>query len=405
MFSGRTFTVSDTTILQIGNFLSNTSEQGMKIVCAPDSFKESISAAEAAKAMAAGVADANRRAVVEQCPVGDGGEGTLDALRSALNGRLVDVEVTGPLGEPLNASFFIAENGRTGIVELAQLSGLALVPCDQRDPTKTTTFGTGQLIAAAIDDGCTEIIVCIGGSATCDGGTGIVQALGVKFFDHDNQLIEKPLTGGSLTTIARFERANKLPAIRVACDVTNPLLGENGAAAIYGPQKGATPDQVAQLDSALAHLASLPGVDNKIAELPGAGASGGAGFGLAAFCDAKLEPGIDLVLDILQFDERCRHANLVLTGEGRLDAQSLNNKATIGVARAALKHSIPAIAIVGATGKGAIECLINGGENGALRNYRSLSMRFGKERAMNDTANCLREITAEIVREFVAANQ
>lgn len=377
----------------------------MKIVCAPDSFKESISAIDAATAIAEGVAAANRRVVTDRCPVGDGGEGTLDALLLALNGKAVPITVTGPLGRPLHASFGIAGDGTTGIVELAQASGLAHVPADRRDPTRTTTFGTGELIRAAVDERCTTVIVCIGGSATCDGGAAIAQALGVRFFDQNNRLIQEPLTGASLSTIARFERPANLPDIRVACDVTNPLLGPTGAAPTYAPQKGATPQQVHQLDAALKHLTTLPGIDSDIANLPGAGASGGAGFGLAAFCNATLERGIDLVLDAVQFHQRCKNANLVITGEGRLDAQSLDGKATIGVARAALKHNVPTIAIVGATGRGAVECLINGGENGALRDYRSLSMRFGRERAINDTANCLRELTADIVRDFVNANQ
>ena len=375
----------------------------MKIVCAPDSFKETLSAAEAAGAMARGVRDANRRAVADQCPVGDGGEGTMDALLAAMAGRRIEAKVLGPRGEPLTAAFGVTGNGTTGIVELAQASGLALLPIERRDPTQTTTYGTGQLIRAAAQHGCDRVIVCIGGSATCDGGAGMAQAMGVKFLDAQRRWITEPLTGGTLLSIARIEKKPRgLPVLRVACDVTNPLLAETGAAAMYGPQKGATTEQVQRLDAALAHLASLTSVDP---QFPGAGAAGGAGFGLVALCDAQLERGIDLVLDAVRFDERCRDANLVITGEGRLDGQSLAGKATIGVARAALRQNIPTIAIVGSTGPGAMDCLIRGGDQGALRDYRSLSYRYGRERAMNDTAERLREMTADVVREFISASQ
>lgn len=375
----------------------------MKIVCAPDSFKETLGATDAVAAIARGVADADPQAEVDECPVGDGGEGTLEALMTAMNGTRHNVVVIGPRGTNVKATFGVSSDQKTGIVELAQASGLALLPANRRDPTLTTTYGTGQLIQAAVDEGCTTVIVCIGGSATCDGAAGLAQALGVQFLDSAGNRIAEPLIGGTLQTIASIKPPEKkLPNLRIACDVTNPLLGVNGAAAIYGPQKGATQQQVAQLDDALAHLASLTNLDP---QFPGAGAAGGAGFGLVAFCNAKLERGIDLVLDAARFDERVRDADLVITGEGRLDGQSLAGKATIGVARAALRHNAPTIAIVGSTGQGAHNCLIRDGVNGALYDYRSLSDRFGRDRAMNDTAAALRELTAEVVREFINAHQ
>lgn len=367
----------------------------MKIVCAPDSFKETLTAAEAAASMAAGIADVDPGIVVDRCPVADGGEGTMDALLAALGGTTHAVTVTGPLGEPVEAAYGITGDGHTGIVELAQASGLALIPRDRRNPTRTTSYGTGELVRAAIDAGCKQIIVCIGGSGTCDGAAGLAQAVGVRFYDVHDRLIEQPLTGGSLHTIARIEPAQNLPAIDVACDVTNPLLGPNGAAAVYGPQKGATPEQVQQLDESLARLAALTDIDPKI---PGAGAAGGAGFGLVALCGAQLKRGIDLVLETVRFKQRCRDAELVLTGEGRLDEQSLSGKATIGVARAAGELDIPAIAITGTTGLGYERCLVANG--GPLQRCVSLTRSVGAQRAVDDAHSALREVTRDLISEL-----
>jgi len=373
-----------------------TAQRPVKIVCAPDSFKETLTAAEAADAMAAGVADIDPDIEVDRCPVADGGEGTMDTLLSALGGDQRTIMVTGPLGGPIEATFGITADGGTGIVELARASGLALIPRDRRDPTTTTTYGTGELIRAARQAGCTDIIVCIGGSGTCDGAAGLAQAIGVRFLDRNDALVETPLTGGTLMDIASIEKPDDLPRLRVACDVTNPLLGPNGSAAVYGPQKGANLKQVQQLDDALRHLASLTDVDP---QFPGAGAAGGAGFGLVGLCDAKLERGIELVLDAVGFDQRCRGADVVLTGEGQLDAQSLSGKVTVGVAEAARRLNVPTIAIVGATGRGYARCLIDNG--GALERCVSLSQRVGAQRAMSDAFNALREVTRDVVRASV----
>lgn len=368
----------------------------MKVVCAPASFKESLSAQTAAAAMARGVQRAAPACICNTCPVGDGGEGTMDALLNAMNGKTITARVRGPLGEPVNASFGVVHSQRLGIVELAQASGLMLVPKNRRDPTQTTSFGTGELIRAALKHGCDEIIICIGGSATVDGGTGLAQALGARFFDQAGTLIEQHMTGGMLSSISRVEIPRDLPRIRVACDVNNPLCGPNGAAAVYGPQKGATPEQVKLLEKGLAHLARIVGGDMNH---PGAGAAGGAGFGLMAMCGATLERGIELVLDAINFEDRCRGRTLVLTGEGRLDAQSLQGKACIGVASAAAKAGVPTVAIVGSTGPGAEMC-IDPKREGLLRSYFSLSERFGIERSMHDAEALIELMTQECVRDF-----
>lgn len=367
------------------------------VLCAPDKFKESVSALEAAQAMAAGAQAADTRVQADVCPVGDGGEGTLDSLIAALGGSIERAKVLGPLGEPRQARYGLAADGRTGIVELAEASGLALVPPDRRDPTRTTTFGTGQLIARLARRGCTSIIVALGGSATCDGGTGLAQALGARFYDVSGRLLAEPLTGGALLRIGRCELPTDLPPLRVACDITNPLCGPSGAAAIYAPQKGATPDQVRLLDQGLAHLAAV--VNSQVdadPSMPGAGAAGGAGFGLAAFCGAQLERGVDLVLEAIGFDDRCRVAALVLTGEGRLDAQTLDGKAVGGVAAAAHRVGVRTIAIVGATGPGALACA-DPSRGGFLQRYVSLSERFGETRALREPTVLIQEVAREIV--------
>jgi len=372
----------------------------MRILCAPDKFKGTISAAKAAEAMARGAERVQTPAgpvLTDCCPVADGGEGTLEALITALGGEIRQARVVGPLEEAVDAPWGISRDGATGVVEFAAASGLVLVPPQQRDPMRTTSFGTGQLIALAAEAGCRTIIVGIGGSATCDGAAGIAQALGARFYDDSGRLIEKPLSGGRLMEIARLELPKNLPVLRVACDVNNPLLGKDGAAAVYGPQKGAAPQQLQQLDRALAHLASVVGGDPNTRRF---GASGGAGFGLAMMCRATLEDGIDLILGAIGFEQRCRAADLVLTGEGRLDAQSLHGKACMGVATAAGKLGVPAIAIVGSTGPGAERCL-DASAGGMLRQYISLEAHYGRQRALTETAGLIEKATEEAIDAWI----
>jgi glycerate 2-kinase len=372
----------------------------VRVLCAPDSFKETLSAVGVAKAMAQGAEAAG--AEVDFCPIADGGEGTLDALIVAMAGKLKSVRVLGPLGEPMSAGLGICsadDETLIGIVELARAAGLELVAPDARDPTRTTTYGVGSLIAEAIERGCREIIVGVGGSATCDGGTGIAQAMGARLYNLDG-LITSPMTGGMLTDLVAVEWPSRAydGRIRVACDVTNPLCGPSGAAAVYGPQKGATPEQVELLDAGLRHFASLVGGDPMA---PGVGAAGGAAFGLSTLCGATLERGVDLVLEAVRFPDRCRQADLVLTGEGRLDAQTLNGKAVAGVAAAAQRLGVSTVAIVGATGPGASDCL-DPSKGGHLRSVVSLIERFGVQASMQSPARLITGLAREIVMDELA---
>jgi glycerate kinase len=366
-----------------------------KIIVAPDSFKATLPAVEVADAIAAGVRRVCQSIIVDQCPVADGGEGTMNALIRATGGEVRSIRVTGPMWNDVQARYALMEDHRIGVVEMAEASGLALVPPEQRDPMHATSFGTGELMNCAMSAGCAEIIVCIGGSATVDGGTGMAQASSFRFFDLENLDIEGPMCGAVLHEITRIQRPSIVwPRIRVACDVTNPLCGPNGAAAVYGPQKGASPEQVRLLDEGLAHLAKVAGGDPN---MPGAGAAGGAGYGLVTFFNATLERGIDLVLEAVRFRDRCRGADLVLTGEGRLDAQTLQGKACMGVAEAARELGVPTIAIVGSTESGAEEAV----KRGLLMSYHSLANRYGMERAMRETKALLADLTEEVVRALM----
>lgn len=321
-----------------------------KIILAFDSFKGSASSLQLAEAAAEGV-----RQVFPDCrtvvfPIADGGEGTVEALRSAMHARTVTCSVTDPLGEPLEASYAVA--GTTALIELASAAGLTLVPEEWRNPLHTTTFGVGQLIADAVSRGCRQIVLGLGGSATNDAATGILAALGYRFLDSDGQ--ELPPVGASLAKIAEIDAKNALPALRdvrftIACDVTNPFCGPDGAAAVFAPQKGASAADVAVLDAGMRHYASvlkkLAGRD--IADVPGAGAAGGVAGGLLPFLDASIRSGIDTVLDLLHFDVALEGASLVITGEGRIDAQSSMGKAVGGILARAAKRGVPVVALAG----------------------------------------------------------
>jgi len=324
----------------------------MKIVVAPDSFKGSLPAPEVAGAIAAGVERALPDAAVVRVPMADGGEGTVRALVEATGGRIVRERVTGPLGEPVDAFFGVLGDGRTAVVEMAAASGLPLVPAHRRNPMVTTTRGTGELILRALDCGCRTVIVGIGGSATNDGGAGMAQALGVALLDADGREIGPG--GGELIRLRSIDMSGLDPRVRqakfvVACDVDNPLVGPRGASAVYGPQKGASRDQVAALDEALRHFARViqEQLGVAIAELPGAGAAGGLGGGLVAFADAALKAGVEIVLDAVQFREKARGADLVITGEGAIDHQTAFGKVPAGVARAAKEFGVPVVAVAG----------------------------------------------------------
>ncbi len=328
----------------------------MNIVVAPQAFKGSLSAVEAAGAMARGVRTAAPAAEVLSLPIADGGAGTVRAMVAAAGGSLHETRVSGPLGEPVTAVWGRLPDG-TAVIEMAAASGLALVPADRLEPLRATTYGTGELIGAAFDAGCRTIIVGLGDSATTDGGAGMASALGVRFLDADGGDI--PPGGVGLERLDRVDVAGLDPrlagvTVLAACDVTNPLSGPEGAASVYGPQKGAAPDEVKRLDTALRRYADVVrrdvGVD--IASIPGGGAAGGLGAGLAAFFHAELRSGIDIVADAVGLDEKVRGAGLVLVGEGRLDAQTARGKAVAGIARRAKAAGVPVIAFAGGLGEG-----------------------------------------------------
>ncbi len=333
----------------------------MKIIVAPDSFKECLPAADVARAIAEGLRAAwisagpeDEPLEVVAVPMADGGEGTVETLVAAAGGQLRTVTVTGPLGEPVQAAFGLLADGVTAVIEMAQAAGLHLVPIERRDPARTTTRGVGEVIRAALDAGARHILIGIGGSATTDGGTGCAQALGWRFLDGGGREIGEPMAGGMLGRVSRIDGSGRDPrlagaAIVVACDVDNPLTGPQGAAPIYGPQKGATPQQVRLLDEGLAHMAGLirrdVGVD--VERTPGAGAAGGLGAGLVAFCGARLCRGVESVAQTVDLPGKVRGADLVVTGEGRLDSQSLRGKVIWGVASVARRAGVPVVAIAG----------------------------------------------------------
>lgn len=327
----------------------------MKIVIAPDSFKESLTALEAAQAIEKGMKKVLPDADFIKVPMADGGEGTVQSLVDATGGKIISKTVTGPLGEPVEAFFGISGDEKTAVIEMAAASGLHLVPAEKRNPLITTTRGTGELITAALDYGIEQIIIGIGGSATNDGGTGMAKALGIKLLDSDGNEIADG--GGALANIAAIDVSNIDPrlasvCIEVACDVDNPLTGPRGASSIFGPQKGATPEMVRLLDGNLHHYAEMirRDVGKDIEQIAGAGAAGGLGAGLMAFLSAELKRGVDIVLEATALEAQLKNADFVITGEGKIDAQTVFGKTPIGVAKTAKKHSIPVIAIAGNVG-------------------------------------------------------
>ncbi len=337
----------------------------MRIIVAPDSYKGSVSALGVAEAMERGIHAVFPEADVIKVPIADGGEGTVEALVAATAGRLMHAEVHGPLGEPVRAHWGISGDGTTAFIEMASASGLPLLPKERRDPRITSTFGTGELVKAALDAGLRRLVVGIGGSATNDGGSGMARALGVRFLDAEGR--DLPEGGAALAKLARIDLSGLDPrlakaSILVACDVDNPLCGSRGASAVYGPQKGATPDMVVELDAALGVLANVAtaATGRAIALLPGAGAAGGLGAGMLFFTPASLRPGVSIVLETTGFEALVQAADLVITGEGRTDFQTAMGKAPVGVAAVALHHGVPVICLSGGLGEGADDVLDHG---------------------------------------------
>ncbi|MEA1911558.1 MAG: glycerate kinase [Spirochaetota bacterium] len=326
----------------------------MKILIAPDSFKGSATSRRAAEAIGKGVHQIFPDAELIQIPVADGGEGTVEALTESMNGEIIHTEVQDPLGQVVNAEYGILPD-KVAVIEMASASGLTLIPDNKRNPLITSTYGTGQLILDAMERGCWEIIIGIGGSATNDGGTGMARALGFRFLDSQGQ--ELPEGGGALSDLSDIddsgmdERIVKTKVL-VACDVTNPLTGTEGASHIYGAQKGASASDIQHLDEALGNLAKI--VNSKYCRanenIPGAGAAGGLGYGLMEFCGGELKSGIEIVLDLIKFDSYLDGVDLVISGEGRIDGQSVYGKVPVGIAGRAKKKNIPVLVVVGDIG-------------------------------------------------------
>ncbi len=369
----------------------------MRVVVAPNAFKGCLSAKQAAEAIARGVKAGGHEAVL--APVADGGDGTLDALVAGVGGTIMGTIARGPLGLPVRAHLGILSDG-TGVVEMAQASGLTLVAAGDRDPMRATSYGTGELMRAALSRRPGRILMALGGSATVDGGTGIGRALGLRFLDADGKSL--PDGGGALERLARIDNSKLDPRVTatpivIASDVTNPLLGPEGAARVFGPQKGATPDQVEILERGLAKLAQRLEADlaADVAERPGAGAAGGTGAMLMAL-GGSLRPGVEVVLEALQFPDLLNSADLVITGEGKLDRQTLGGKAPIGVANAAAAAGVPCAAIVGSSE-------IEPAEAGLVA-VRSLVDHFGDPAtAMAKAEAGLATLAAAVVRSFASA--
>lgn len=327
----------------------------MRILIAPQAFKGSLGAWQAAEAIKRGIESASPEVEVDLLPIADGGDGTVQTLVNATQGKFIESTVTDPLGRKISAEWGILGDGQTAIIEMASASGLRLVEPGRRNPLITTTYGTGELIKAALDAGCGRLIVGLGGSATNDGGAGAIQALGARLVDKDGREIS--WGGASLARLATIDLSNLDPRLRdvdvlVASDVTNPLVGPEGASAVYGSQKGATPEMVEQLDRALQHYGEIVreqlGVE--IRDKPGAGAAGGLGGGLLAFLKARVVPGAELVMQTIGIEDHFKAVDLVITGEGQIDGQTIYGKAPISLAMAAKQYGLPVIALVGSIG-------------------------------------------------------
>lgn len=378
----------------------------MKIIIAPQSFKGSLQAHEAARAMGDGVKayDPDIRTVL--LPIADGGSGTVRAMVEAAAGKLVTAEVHGPLGEKTTAGWGLLDGGKTAVIEMAAASGLSLLPDKDLDPLAASTYGTGELIEAALESGCRKIIVGLGDSATVDGGAGMACALGVRFLDEHGA--DLPPGGGGLEKLDRIDVSGRHPLLHgceilCACDVTNTLYGTEGAATVYGPQKGATPEMVRRLDAALRRYAGIIIKDTgkDISHLPGGGAAGGLGAGMVAFLDAELKSGIELVCDSIGFDTHLGDADLVLVGEGRIDFQTVFGKTVAGIARRAKKADKPVIAIAGELGEGyqkVYECGIDAA-------ITIMPEYMEKDEAMRQAKLLLENATEQAVRLFFSSSR
>ena len=374
----------------------------MKIIVSPDSFKGSCSAIEVANSIEKAILSIDNTIEVVKMPVADGGEGTIDAITSCVLAEIVEIEVCDPMGNAAMACYALIDEGKTAIIEMAQASGLPMVPIDERNPLLASTYGTGQLMKDALDKGCKKMIIGIGGSATNDGGAGVLMALGASFKNAKGE--EIALGGGALaelTTIDLSEFDSRIfdVEITVACDVTNPLTGENGASYVYGPQKGATPEMVQELDAALAHFAKVSA--DKLGEdysaYPGTGAAGGLGFALIAYCKAKFAAGIDIVLNVSGFEKELQDADLVITGEGRIDGQSVQGKVLYGIGTRAKEKNVPVIAI-GGTVRSDSEALL---DHGITAMFSIANGPITLEYAMEHGCELIEQIAKNVIRVFL----
>jgi len=371
-----------------------------RVLLAPDSFKGSLSAIEAALAMQRGIAKADSSIETIVCPIADGGEGTVEAvLAASRDAKAMMSHVTGPMGETVQAKWAMMSDG-SAVLELASAAGLTLVPEPWRDPMRTTTYGVGELMLKALDQGAKRIILGVGGSATNDAGCGCLQALGIRFIDERGYPIPEPMRGKDLASVAWIDASQLDPRLLstelcVACDVTNPLTGPNGSAHIYAPQKGALPNTVLQLDAGLQHIAERfrQDLQKDVEHHPGSGAAGGIAAGLLAACDAKLVSGIELILKAVNFDAKLASCDLCLTGEGKLDGQSLSGKAIVGIVDAAKQHHVPVWALVGCVGDEVEAMLIHG-----LAGYRMINTDASTEESMRHASAYLEQAACDLMK-------
>jgi glycerate kinase len=324
----------------------------MKVVISPDSFKGSLSARQLCSVIKKGVHHVFPEANVMEVPLADGGEGTMESMVYATKGQIYETDVCGPLGQKVRASYGVLGDNRTAVIEVAQASGLTLIPDDQKNPLIASSYGTGELIGQALDAGYRRFIIGLGGSATNDGGAGILKALGMRFYDRMGNPL--PEGGSHLSKLAYIDDSQFNPCLKeadflIASDVTNPLCGSNGASVVFGPQKGATAEMVQQLDQSLTHYADIVEkmIGMRIRHLPGTGAAGGIGAAFLGFFNATLNPGISLVMEAIRFEDLIKDADLVITGEGKLDSQTLYGKVIAGVSQVTSKYNIPVVALCG----------------------------------------------------------
>ncbi|MEX2460193.1 MAG: glycerate kinase [Paenibacillaceae bacterium] len=378
----------------------------MKIIIAPDSYKGSLSAAEAAEAIERGIKRYLPQAETIKLPMADGGEGTLDSLIAATNGRKIQLTVTGPLGHPVEAMYGIIEPNSTAVIEMASASGICLLSTDQRNPLLATTYGTGELIKHALDAGCRNFILAIGGSATNDGGSGMLQALGMQLRNVSGQSVG---TGGeSLQYISIIDGSQFDPRIAeslflLACDVQNPFIGSNGATHVFGPQKGATLEMVENLERYMTSWANVIAVKTgiRVHEMPGAGAAGGIGGAFLAFFPVEMKRGIDVVIAYSRLGDHFADADLVITGEGQIDVQTASGKTPMGVAQEAFKHHVPTIALAGSVGKG-IEALY---PYGMISVHSIINSPMSLQTAMEKAAELLEQSAEQVIRTFIPTHR